>query len=292
MEYLHAVHFRNLISDRDGTVNNYCGRYLSAIQSAYNAVFLTRFARGCTDNAVVLTSASLEGGGLRDVNCAPEEAFIYAGSKGREYCRHGRSRGSKRLPWAQRVALRKLNGRLAAVLDRPEYRKFSLIGSGFQRKFGQTTIARQDIGLSVPPEESLRFLAAIEMLVADIDPRRGFFRIEDTGRDIEIMLTVGSSGEGGGVRDFDKGDGVRFLDRKLRLGIGTGPNLVCGDTMSDVPVVEACAGANGGTRVVFVTRDDTLKHKVWAAVPEALVVDEPDTLVAVLDGVAKRERKA
>jgi hypothetical protein len=45
VEKLKSVKFGNLISDRDGTINNYCGRYLSSVQSVYNGVFLTRFAQ-------------------------------------------------------------------------------------------------------------------------------------------------------------------------------------------------------------------------------------------------------
>ena len=44
-EKLKNIKFKNLISDRDGTVNNYCGRYASSVQSVYNAVFLCRFAK-------------------------------------------------------------------------------------------------------------------------------------------------------------------------------------------------------------------------------------------------------
>ena len=47
IEMFRPVKLRNFITDRDGTTNNYCGRYLSSIQSVYNAVYLTRFARKC-----------------------------------------------------------------------------------------------------------------------------------------------------------------------------------------------------------------------------------------------------
>ena len=53
--------FRNLITDRDGTTNNYCDRYASSVQSAYNAAWLSNFSRHCVDNAVFITAAPLGG---------------------------------------------------------------------------------------------------------------------------------------------------------------------------------------------------------------------------------------
>merc|ERR1712136_533203 len=38
---------------------------------------------------------------------------------------------------------------------------------------------------------------------------------------------------------FDKGNGVKSLDRKLKLRVEEGPNIVCGDTDSDVKMIEA-----------------------------------------------------
>ncbi|MDD3630266.1 MAG: hypothetical protein PHF55_04515, partial [Bacteroidales bacterium] len=59
-DFLANNKFKNLISDRDGTVNNYCGRYNSSIQSIYNAVFLSRYAIYSAENTVILTSAPLK----------------------------------------------------------------------------------------------------------------------------------------------------------------------------------------------------------------------------------------
>ena len=81
------------ISDRDGTVNNYCARYQTSVQSAYNAIFLSRFAQHSARKAVILTSAPLENTGLVDINVSPEESFIFAGSKGREYATTSGQRG-------------------------------------------------------------------------------------------------------------------------------------------------------------------------------------------------------
>lgn len=315
----------SFFTDRDGTVNNYCGRYRSSIQSAWNGLFLARFARGRTRHAVLLTSAPLDGGGLLDVSVMPRELFHWAGSRGREILdRRGRRR---RLPIEEEKQrrLEALNRSLEELVGRPEFEVFSLIGSGLQRKFGQTTIARQDIHRSVPEPDSRRFLERVTGLVRSLDPRGVFFRIEDTGTDIEIGLTVGERdgggparppeppegtgrGEGGGPpREFDKGDGIVFISGELGLDLERGPNLIAGDTASDVAMVRAAAGAQDVRRAgasmegdapagrtpqtwaVFVTRREELRRAVAAACPRAFFVGEPDTLVAMLNRLGKEE---
>ncbi|MFW5855586.1 MAG: trehalose 6-phosphate synthase, partial [Thermodesulfobacteriota bacterium] len=263
VEFLSGNRFRNLFSDRDGTVNNYCARYNTSVQSAYNAVFITRYVKTQVRNAVVLTSAPLADVGIVDMSAMPEGAVILGGSKGREMKDTQGRRHRYEIPEDQAEKLSALNDRLKALLEQPEYRKFSLIGSGLQFKFGQTTVARQDINGSVDPKESEKFLDTIRDLVVDLDPESRDFRIEDTGKDIEIMLTVKTE-EKDDRRDFDKGDGIRFIDHTLNLGMAEGPNLICGDTGSDVPMVAAALDRCPDTRAIFVTGDEDLKQRVRA----------------------------
>ena len=284
LEFSHSLRLplTNLISDRDGTVNNYCGRYLSSIQSVYNAVFLSRFAQRAVENAVILSSAPLYGGGLADITVAPPWLFILAGSKGREYL-DGKGRDG-RLPIERekQKILDQLNQRLELLMQDPRYELFSLIGSGLQFKFGQTTVARQDIYGSIPTTESEAFMNVMEELIRDIDPQGEYFRTEDTGKDIEIILTV--EGESG-LKDFDKGDGVSFLDGELDLGLARGGNLVCGDTSSDIPMVAAAKSPQ--TSAIFVTRDEELKQAVRRICERAHFVSEPDILVCLLNQLGK-----
>ncbi len=284
LEFSHGLRLplTTLISDRDGTVNNYCGRYLSSIQSVYNAVFLSRFAQRAVKNAVILTSAPLSGGGLAELTVAPPGLFILAGSKGREYL-DGRGRDG-RLPIEQEKQnkLDQLNRRLEQLMQDPRYELFSLIGSGLQFKFGQTTVARQDIYGSIPATESEAFMDMIEELIRDIDPQGEYFRTEDTGKDIEIILTV--EGESG-LKDFDKGDGVSFLDGELGLGLARGGNLVCGDTSSDIPMVAAAKSPQ--TSAIFVTSETAIKQAVSRICERTHFVSEPDVLVCLLNQLGK-----
>jgi hypothetical protein len=286
---LAPIQLRNLISDRDGTVNNYCGRYLSSIQSIYNSVYIARFAQTCAQNTVILTSAPLEKGGMVDITTIPTGIVINAGSKGREYRDVNFVRGTLAIDPEQQQKLDELNDRLREMLKQPHYEKFGLIGSAFQQKFGQTTMARQDVTGSVPEVESAEFLKVLEDLVKELDANDKFFRIEDTGLDVEIILTVPSDDSGEGLTDFSKGNGVGFLNERLGLDLATGPNLVCGDTGSDVPMLEEALKHSPETWSIFVTMKEELKQRVSSLTERSLIVDEPDTLVSILNGLASRE---
>jgi hypothetical protein len=241
-------------------------------------------------NAVILTSAPLEKGGLVNITTIPDKTVINAGSKGREYRDLNGARGAFPIAPEQQAQLDELNRRLADLVTQPQHEKFKLIGSGLQQKFGQTTIARQDITGSVPEQESTGFLHTVENLVEELDPGEQFFRIEDTGLDVEIILTVPSDASEAGLTDFSKGNGVSFLNDRLNLDLGTGPNLICGDTGSDLPMLEECLKHSEKTWAVFVTTKEELKQRVRSLTEQSLLVDEPDTLVTILNRLAVGQR--
>ena len=283
---LKGKHFNCFITDRDGTVNNYCGRYRSSVQSVYNAMFLTRFAKNCVSSPIIITSAPLKAPGIVDVSTIPEKTFILAASKGREFINLAGKRQSYPIDAHQQDCIKRLNLELTQLVKDPAYTIFALIGSGLQLKFGQTTIARQDINGSVSQAESEDFLALVKMLVKKADPDETIFRIEDTGLDIEIILTVADHTNTDKPRDFDKADGVRYLNTELNLNMAQGPHLVCGDTGSDVPMLEAALAYNQDVHAVFVTDQKELAERVKAVCPNALIVTEPDILVTILNSLA------
>ncbi len=285
-EFLHGKRFRNFVTDRDGTVNNYCGRYRSSVQSAYNAVYLTRFIRSCTDNAVIVTSAPLQNPGIATISVMDKGTFIYAASKAREFIDASGVRRTYPIDPDANTLLDQLNKRLAALVKKPGREKFALIGSGLQFKFGETTIARQDITGAVTEEESTAFKKEVEQEVEAVDPSLQKFYIVDTGLDIEIILKKGGTGSVSEEK-FDKGDGLLFLDRELGLNLKKGPNLVCGDTSSDLKLVDACVQQSDETWTVFVTRDEKLAAKVNSTGAENFIVPEPDMLVFMLDRLSE-----
>ncbi|MBL0717361.1 MAG: hypothetical protein JJV89_04865 [Desulfosarcina sp.] len=282
---MESLDFNCFITDRDGTINNYCGRDRSSIQSVYNAVFVTRFAKHKTANPIIITSAPLKDPGIVDVSVNPENAIIYAASKGREFIDLNGSRRTYPIEKNKQQLINKLNKKLSDILVNPELEKFTLIGSGLQLKFGQTTIARQDISGAIPDDESDKFLELVKKIVSDIDPDGNNFKIEDTGLDIEIILTIEDSQSG--PKDFDKGDAVRYLDAELDLSMSQGPHLICGDTASDIPMIEAAIEQTQETWTVFVTKNKTLAEKVSATCSNAVIVPEPDMLVGILACLSK-----
>ena len=287
VEKLQNINFNNFITDRDGTISNYCSRYSSSVQSIYNAYFLSNFANNKTNNPIIITSAPLINIGLADISVNPENIFVYAGSKAREYL--DKNGNIKQFPVKQekQKKLDEVNDKLTELVKQPEYEMFSLIGSGLQLKFGQTTIARQDISNSIPKQGSLKFFKIIENIVAEIDPDNKYFRIEDTGLDIEILLTIGGNDQSGKLRDFDKGDGINFLNTELNLNLSKGPNLICGDTNSDVPMVATSMEKTKDTYSIFVTNNDELKQKVKNVCAKTIFVNEPDILVTALYYLSK-----
>ncbi|TVM17426.1 trehalose 6-phosphate synthase [Oceanidesulfovibrio indonesiensis] len=285
VELLQGKRFRAFITDRDGTVNNYCGRYRSSIQSLYNAVFLARFAKNACEYPILLTSAPLASPGVVDVSVMPTGAMILAASKGREYLGLDGRRHAYHIEEEKQAVLDAFNERIASLLQEPEKSKFTLIGSGLQFKFGQTTIARQDISRSISEEESLALLREIEDLVGFIDPDGQHLRIEDTGLDVEVILTFETAE--GTLKDFDKGDSVRYLDATLGIQMDKGPHLVCGDTLSDLPMLETAMQKNPDeTYGVFVTKNPELDARVREICPRSVVVPQPDMLVTMLGRLA------
>mmetsp|Transcript_79287 Transcript_79287/g.220454 ORF Transcript_79287/g.220454 Transcript_79287/m.220454 type:complete len:598 (+) Transcript_79287:72-1865(+) len=298
---------RNFITDRDGTINNYCDRYASSVQSAYNAVWLGDFARRCSENTVILTAAPLGGRpgveGLVELCTMPGGLAMYAGSKGREYFDHSLNQVRQLEPLstnAQRL-FETLHRRLQALCSQAANLKFLTIGSGLQWKFGEVTIARNDVGGTVPEVESQRFLAEVLEVVHDVDNDGAMLAVHDTGTDVEIFQRDAS-----GRPSFDKGDGVLALDQRLGLGVAAGPNLVCGDTPSDVPMVEAALRLMAcGSRmpedttltaaklaVLFVVTPDQHAKTPWLAAKvrelcagngaHCAILPSPDVLVAAL----------
>ncbi len=284
LDVLSDASIDTLLTDRDGTVNNYCGRYASSVQSVYNAAYLSRFARSRVRNAVILTSAPLSDVGLADLAVTPPGDLILAGSKGREYLDRDDVRRRDAIDASKQERLDEVNRQLQELLSDPAYAVFGMIGSGLQFKFGQTTVARQDIDGSIDADRSTAFADTVAALIAGIDPEGSVLRIEDTGLDLELILTVDDAE--GASRDFDKGDGVRFLDRDLGLGLADGPCLVCGDTAADVPMLVAASEIAPETHAVFVTDDEALRQTVRDVAPDAVFVSRPDTLVALLDAMS------
>jgi hypothetical protein len=279
---LKGKHFDAFITDRDGTTNNYCGRYRSSVQPIYNSVFLTRFAKNRCNYPIIITSAPLKDFGILNVSINPSNTFIYAGSKGREFIDLDGEFNSFPIQEKKQHLINLLNERMLVLLQEQDFEKFNFIGSALQIKFGQTTVARQDISHSIKDEESAAFLEKVKGIVKEIDPSGRNFRIEDTGLDIEIILTIDTTSDDAPIKDFDKGDGLAFICSKLGMGKSYGSTLVCGDTPSDIPMLKKAVEIFDDVWAIFVTRDEKLKKQIEEICPNSYTVPYPDILLTIL----------
>jgi len=284
--FLKKRDYKHFVTDRDGTVSNYCGRYQSSIQPIYNALCLLQFQKSIPGKSIILTSAPLFNIGLADISVQPEGNYILAGSKGREMLLDGKTHTYPIEP-EQQQKLDTLNHAIENLLKRPKYRLFRYIGSGLQYKFGQTTLARQDKNNSISEKKSLKLKKKIEKIIKDLDPNADYFSLEDTGKDLEIMLNIKS--DKNSAEEFDKGHGLKFIFNHLNENISNEHVLVCGDTSSDVPLVSAAQELGAKVTTVFVTEDEKLKKRVKNLCNNAFFVSSPDILIYMLFKYSKNQ---
>ncbi|MFW5729873.1 MAG: trehalose 6-phosphate synthase [Spirochaetota bacterium] len=283
--------FDLFITDRDGTVNNYCARYRSSVQSAYNAVFLSRFGSTLPERPIILTSAPLQDLGIVDLTVMPDNTYVLAGSKGREYRDLSGARIALPVTELEERKLTELNSRLEEFLEEPRNRIFGFIGSSLQKKHGETTVARQDVNASVPEAESERFKEQVRAAIDELNDDAEYFRLDDTGKDLEIIPTISGGTEADEPRHFDKGDGVAFLAESLNRDLADKQVLVCGDTSSDVPMVRKSLELGAQVTTLFVTTDTELQSAVRETGAKAHFVSTPDVLVSGLDLVTKGDEE-
>jgi len=285
-EFLEGKHFDYFITDRDGTISNYCGRYQSSIQAIYNAMYLSAFSKMVRDRSVILTSAPLNHIGLIEISVQPKEDYILAGSKGRELINTNGKKFNYPIKKHEQKKLNALNEKIEELLKKPKYSSFRYIGSGLQYKFGQTTLARQDKNKSIAEEDSQDLKFKIEEILETIDPEHKFFRLEDTGKDLEIMLTIKEKGSQ--EIDFNKGHGITFISETLKFNTKNKSILICGDTASDLPMLDAAKEMNAQVTSIFVTTDQDLKTEVAKRCKDALIVSTPDALASILYHYSKK----
>jgi trehalose 6-phosphate synthase len=250
--------FHYFFTDRDGTLKSYSSSYPASIQPSYSGVIQATFAHRCTQYAAILTSAPLMNIGILDVQVMADGYFCYGASTGREwYIEASKKFKDRSIPEADLWLLHEIGDRIQALIDQPQFQHFAWIGSGLQRHFGHITISRQDPFGSVDAKKSLAWLEQIKELTGKVDPEGNKFKVFDNGTDIKIYLKA-KEGE-----IFNKGHGIRLFAEQMSLDLKEGKILVCGDSDSDLPMLEECLKINPEhTYTVWVTRNEELRQKV------------------------------
>lgn len=138
-------------------------------------------------------------------------------------------------------------------------------------------MARNDPAKQVSEPESRDFMLAVRRIKDELDPDGTLLDLHDTGTDMELFPRVP-----GGRASFDKGDGVAALDTKLNLGVKDGPNVVCGDTDSDVSMIIQTLTSMCGESMVDIWQERLRKELE----PEHNADDTEET-----DDEGEREKK-
>jgi hypothetical protein len=93
--------------------------------------------------------------GILDVGTIPEGYYYYGASAGREwFIDPSKKFKDNSIPEADIALLDQVFNRVAELLDMPEYKHFTWVGSGLQKHCGHLTIAHQDIHGSVNRKQS------------------------------------------------------------------------------------------------------------------------------------------
>ncbi|KAI6185575.1 putative trehalose-6-phosphate synthase 1 [Aphelenchoides besseyi] len=256
--FVDADHFNFFFTDRDGTLKSYSCSYPASVQPAYSGVIQAQFARRCAQTCAIVTTAPMMRIGVLDVSTIPEGYYYYGASAGREWFIDPASKfKDQSIPESDLELLDKVFIAIGDLLEEPEFRHFTWVGSGLQKHYGHLTIAHQDAFGSVKEQYVKAIDDKIHEIIKKIDPSGACFTIKETETDLKIFL----KSESGGI--FDKGHGIRLLVEHAKCDLANGTILVCGDSLTDLPMLEVCLEANPkGVFTVWVTTSDDLRETV------------------------------
>ncbi len=275
--------FGALVCDCDALLRAPGQRFATAVQPAWNAVAITRFAMARARKPVLWSDAPLSGPGIADLAVVPPRTFAFAASLGRE-CRDPEGAETLAPLSGEKAALlESINARLAVLLADPLWRAFACVGSGFQFRRGETVIARQDANASVDEDASLALLENIHNIIDAVDPERQHFRVDDDGLDVSVTPTASTLDL---WRDYSPTEGLRAADTALGLDLSRDPTLVCCAGTTGLALLTALAAKSADLRAIFVADRDDLGRRALDICPKTAVVPHPDIAAAIFSAAA------
>uniref|UniRef100_A0A0K0E6E6 alpha,alpha-trehalose-phosphate synthase (UDP-forming) n=1 Tax=Strongyloides stercoralis TaxID=6248 RepID=A0A0K0E6E6_STRER len=253
-------HFDHFFTDRDGTLKSYCCSYASSIQPAYSAVIQAQFARRCAQFCAIVTTAPLLNIGILNVSTMPEGYYVYGASGGREwYMNPSVQFKDSKIGHDELELLDSVFEKLEKITELPEYEHLKWIGSGIQKHYGHITIACQDKNESISDSSSQKLLEFVQNIVNEIDPiEETLVATMDNIREIKICIKSDNCDV-----IFNKGNGIMLIKEKMGLKLHKGNILVCGDAMTDLPMLEEVLKISPkNVYTIWVTTNESLKSKV------------------------------
>ncbi|KAL3121391.1 hypothetical protein niasHT_004975 [Heterodera trifolii] len=280
-----------MITDWDGTMKDYCSRYATNLQPIYSAISLAKFSQAYTRHSAVLTAGPLRGPGILDLIALPKDGpIVFGGSWGREWWFDGkRIVHDEGISDAGLTALDSLSEKMATLLQDNEFAHFALIGSGIQRKVDRLTLGVQTVSKHVDDALSKKYQNEVIQLVRRVDPDSQFLHFAPSnGCEVEVVVH-----EEGKV--WNKAKGMAKIVGTLGESLEKGTVLICGDTPSDLPMVEFGKSKNStGVMALFVTCDKVLQERVREIVEDndrCCFVSTPDVIHASMMTVLLKAKK-
>uniref|UniRef100_A0A0K0FP14 Trehalose-phosphatase (projected from Caenorhabditis elegans ortholog gob-1) n=1 Tax=Strongyloides venezuelensis TaxID=75913 RepID=A0A0K0FP14_STRVS len=281
------------VTDWDGTMKDYCSQYATNLQPIYSAICMTQFAKLFTRITAVLTAGPLRGPGILDLTAIPlNEHILFSGSWGREWWINGNKVvHNDGISMEGFNALEQLNSKMQTLIhENPDFSQFALVGSGIQRKVDRLTLGIQTVCNHVPEELSIRYQEAVKEKMSEIDPDKKVL-IFDPSTELEVEVVVGNEGV-----VWNKGNGVAKIVEILHDTLeGPGNVLICGDTFSDIPMVQKVAVQNDkGIMSIFVGTNEKLRSKVRELVNDesrVVFVSCPDVVHAAMWKLIQEHQK-
>ncbi|CAJ0954232.1 unnamed protein product, partial [Mesorhabditis belari] len=269
------------ITDWDGTMKDYCSQYATNLQPIYSAVCMAGFAQEFTRLAAVLTAGPLRGPGILDLTALPIDGpLLFSGSWGREWwLDNHRVVQDEGISEEGIDALERMKDEMGILLKTGEYSQFALVGSGVQRKVDRLTLGVQTVCGHVPAALSERYQEEVRERMHRVDPYNQIL-VFDPSTELEVEVVAHSSGS-----VWNKANGVsRVAEIKGDSLRAPGRVLVCGDTMSDVPMVQQAKHENpGGVMALFVRPSEKIRESVLAVVGDptrVCFISSPDVFHA------------
>ncbi|KAI1718359.1 trehalose-phosphatase [Ditylenchus destructor] len=271
-----------MITDWDGTMKDYCSQYATNLQPIYSAISMARFAEAFTRLTAVLTAGPLRGPGILDLTALPIDGpVMFSGSWGREWWMGGkRVVHDDGITEEGFVALERLNDEMKSLLEKKEYAQFGMVGSGVQRKVDRLTLGIQTVCKHVQPELSRSYQDQVRERVHRVDPCMQTLHF-DPSTDLEVEVVVKNNDV-----VWNKSHGVERVVKTVGDSLDPpGRILICGDTSSDLPMVQCAVNANPqGVMALFVGANESLQSKVREMVPVGCCafVSAPDVIHAAM----------
>ncbi|VDP61448.1 unnamed protein product [Heligmosomoides polygyrus] len=150
-----------------------------------------QFARRCAQFCAIVTTAPLVHIGILNMSTMPEGYYAYGASAGREwYFNPAMQFKDDSVSDADLILLNKAFDKVEDLLENPDFRNFTWIGSGLQKHYGHITIAKQDVNNSIPHRKSMLLFEEVNKIVNEVDPSGATLTIRENEYDIKIYTKV------------------------------------------------------------------------------------------------------